>query len=581
MRILCNQLSWLGPATGVLCDRHDVVLLDEEAIRDTWETPDEGWWRRVVPDGWVPDVALFCTPEYVPLPPLLSALPCPVVLWVGDWYANWQGVSWIGDQVELVLADATGVAALRLAGFSDVAECCPWTFDPRLHRPDWEAEARRDVGFLGNLNEALQARRNRWLGRLTQLPGDIDVELSTGVFGDDYARFMQQSRITFNFSLTGDVNMRAFEAPACGSMTILNSDAAEQASRWFELGREIVIYDEDNLEDVIAHYLRHDDERRTIARAGWERVQEHGPLQRLDTLIAHLERVAGQGRRRVAALAGPRNTSRQLGQSAMLALSVADLEALAGYEIALSRAELNEPDEPSIQLAFAVLYSTLAEAGHPQGPQAIIWAGEHLERAIRHDPRDAVVALARAQLMHALGDLPVAHAMARALIVDILARRSVARADRLPLIDSVGWRAARQEALLVEEDPEPELTRLVLIETLKLAADSCSVGEERANHLAAALAASAGDARVRLRAAIALLAVDPATALVHSERVVRDLPINGVGWTAHARGLVACDRLDEAAAFVAQRLELARRVFVPEPMLAQLRASVPELAPTS
>jgi hypothetical protein len=581
VRILGNTLGWLGPAVDQLRAEHDVVLLDDEAIRVTWETPDERWWRRMVPDGWVPDVAVFAVPEYRPVPPLLSALPCPVVLWVGDWYANWQGVSWISDQVELVLADATGVARLRLAGFTDVAECCPWTWDPRRHRPDWDAVPVRDVGFLGNLNEALQWRRNAWLGRLTQLPPEIAVHLSTGVYGEDYVRWMQQSRITFNFSLTGDVNMRCFEAPACGSMTILNAEAAEQASRWFDLGRELVIYDETNLEDVIAHYLHHDDERRAIARAGWERVQQHGPHQRLASLVGHLERVAGQGRRRVAALAGPRNTARQLGQSATHAISVADPDALSGYEQALDRAERNDRDGAGIQLAFACLYATLAGAGHPRGPEAVVWAAEALERAARQDPADAIVALGRAQLMHALGDHDLAHVLASQLVVDILARRMVARPDRLPLVDSVAWRAARQEALLVEDDPTPELTRLALIETLKLAADSCAVAEQRADHLAAALAASAGNATLRLRLAIALLACDPAAAVAHTALVLRDLPINGVAWTAHASALHASGQVAEAASFVAERLQTARRIDVPEALLTQLRDAVQQLARTA
>jgi hypothetical protein len=488
VRILAGELHWLGPAVDDLRAEHDLVVLDAEAVRGTWAAPGEGWWRRVVPDGWVPDVALFATPEYVPVPPLLSALPCPVVLWVGDWYANWQGVSWISDQAELVLADATGVAALRRAGLVDVAECCPWTWDPRRHHADWDAAPARDVGFVGNLNEALQVRRNRWLGRLAELPA--------------------------------------------------------------------------------------------IAHAGWERVQHHGPHQRLRDLVAHLERVAGLGRRRVAALAGPRNTARELGQSATLALSVADTEALAGYELALARAERNAPRDPAVHLAFADLYSTLAATGHPQAAEAMVWSGEHLERAARADPLDAVVALARPQLLYALGDRAIAHAMAHELVVDLLARRKRARVDRLPLIDNIAWRAARQEVLLGGGDPEPELTRLVLVEALKLCADAAPGPVQRAEHLVGALAASGGDPRLRLRAAIVLLAVDPAVACAHTEIVVRELPINAVGWTAHARGLVALGRVPEAAAFVARCLEVSRRVAVPDGMLEQLRASIPELAPT-
>lgn len=587
MRILANDLAWLGPAVDELAARHDLVVLDDAAVRVAWAQPDESWWRRAVPDAWVPDVALFAGPEQVPVPPLLGALPCPVVLWVGDWWANWNGLAQISDQAELVLADATGVAALRLAGFPDVAECCPWTWDPRRHRADWTVEHRRDIGFMGRLDETTRRRRHHWIGRLGRLPAPIRVQVCSRVPGGDDGRWLQRSRISMDFSLTGDLTPRSFAAMACGSMTMINADAAEQAARWFALGRELVVYDEENLEDVIAHYLRHGDEREAIARAGWERVQQHGPHQRLDVLLAQLERVAGRGRRRVSVFAGPRNTARQAGQSATLALTATIAgpapapAVLAGYERALARAEANSPDDAAVHLAFAVLYVTLAGTASPQAPEALIWAGQHIEQAARTDPADATSGLARAQLMHILGDEAIAHALAHQLTVEILARRMVARPHLPPLLDSVGWRAARQEALLLEDDPEPELTRLLLVETLLLSAATAQTAEETADHLAAALAASAGDPWIRLRTALALLVVDPPTALVHTRRVIADLPIDAVGWNAHARALVAGGHDGEATAFVAQCVAMAARIDIPPRLMAQLRSVQTQLASTS
>jgi hypothetical protein len=585
VRILANTLDWLGPAVDELRAAHDLVTLDADAITRAWTQPDDGWWRRAVPDGWVPDVALFAAPESRPLPPLLSALPCPVVLWVGDWHANWEGVARIADQAELVLTDATGVAALRLAGLPSVAECAPWTWDPRRHRPDWEAAPRRDVGFLGRLDEPLQRRRHTWIARLGRLPADIRVQVCSRIPGDDEGGWVQRSRITFDFSLTGDVTPRTFIGPACGSMTILNADAAEQASRWFDLGRELVIYDEDTLPDIIAHYLHHDDERRAIARAGWERVQHHGPHQRLDLLLAQLARVAGAGRRRASWFSSPRDRARQGGASAVQALTATPIPAalveLAGYEEALSRAEADDPTDVGVHLATAGLYRTVAATGSAQGPEALIWAGQHIERAALEDPDDATIALSRAQLMHLLGDDAIAHALAHQLKVEILGRRMVARPDGLPLVDSVGWRAERQEMLLVHDDPEPELTRLALVQTLLLSAATAETAEGTADALAAALAASGGDPWIRLRTALALLVVDPPTALVHTGRVVQDLPIDAVGWNAHARALLACGRDDDAAAFVAACTALAARIDVPPRLMAQLRSVVPTLAPSA
>jgi len=576
MRVLGNGLEWLDSVAGLAAARHDLVALDAAAIRGAWASSRPDWWRDHVPDGWEPDVALFCSPEYHPLPPLIGALPCPVVLWVGDWYANWQAVSWIADQADLVLADATGVAALRRARVHelvDVAECCPWTFDPRRHRPDWDAEPERDVGFLGNFNDAIQHERNRWLGRLTRLRPGLRVELGSGLFGADYVRFVQRSKITFNFSLTGDVNMRSFEAPACGTMTLIDAGAAAQAARWFELGREVAVYDAGTLEDVVEHYVRHDEERRAIARAGWARVQEHGPAQRLDELLGHLESVAG--RRRRAAIDPPRAG----GRSAAHALSVRDDAALESYELLLDAADRANPSDGAVQVARATLYAALAGRGHPQGVEAVGWADEHLLRAIAADPGDAVARLSRAQLVSAAGQAEAGRAMALAVAEDLRAGRAAAQPDRLPVVDGLAWRTRRQPAILSGEDPRPELSRLTLVAALRLAASlTDSDLEARASLLGEALEHAHGDPVVRMELAICLIALRPAEAVEHSARVVADLPINVVAWQLHARALVSAGRAEEARAFVATCVRTARRVHVDAGLLDALRAIAPPLA---
>ncbi|UGS38014.1 glycosyltransferase [Capillimicrobium parvum] len=577
MRILGNGLEWLDCVAGLAAERHDVVALDRAAIRRAWAYPREDWWRAVVPDGWAPDVALFCSPEYHPVPPLIGALPCPVVLWVGDWYANWQAVSWIADQADLVLADATGVAALRRARVTDVvdvAECCPWTFDPRVHRPDWDAPAERDVGFLGNFNEAIQHERNRWLGRLTRLRPGIRVELGSGRFGADYVRFVQGSKIAFNFSLTGDVNMRAFEAPACGAMTLIDAGAAPEAARWFALGREVVVYDDGNIEALVEHYLHHDDERRAIARAGWERVQQHGPVQRLDQLLGHLESVARRRR--------PLDVARAGGRCAAHALSVRDDEVPESCELLLDPADRIDPSDGAVQVARAALYAALAGSGHPQAAEAVGWADEHLLRAIAADPGDAVARLSRAQLVSAAGQPEAGRAMALALADDLRAGRATAQPDRLPIVDTLAWRTRRQVPILSGADPRPDLSRLTLVAALRLAATLTADDlETRAALLAEALDRSGEDPVVRMELAICLLGLRPAEAVLHSAEVVERLPINVVGWQLHARALVSAGRPGEARAFVADRLEVTGRVRVDEGLLEGLHAIIAPLAATA
>jgi hypothetical protein len=567
MRILADTCEWLAPVAHELDAAHDVVRLDPAAVQRAWVNPDADWWRRAVPGGWVPDVAVFTTPEYRPLPPLLSALPCPVVLWVGDWYVNGQAVGWVADQVELLLADATGVGALRRAGVrAEVAELCPWTFEPEAHRPDWDAEPLRDVGFLGNFGDALQARRNRWLERVARMDPALRIDLGTGRFGADYARWLQTSRITFNYSLTGDVNMRSFQAPACGSMTLINADAAAETARWFELGREVVVYDDSDLEDVIAHYLHHEDERAAIARAGWARVQEHGPSARQDALVALLADVAARGRR-----GDLPPTSRAANASARHAVSVADPAVAPGYAAVLRAT----PGGAAGALALAGAELLVAQAAGPDAGPAVARAAAALDDAGRQDPQCATTTLANAQLLQLVGQAEGAHAQAFALAEAIADGAAVARPDRLPLVDAIPWRRDRQDILHADPDPEPALSRRLLVEALELAAKTTDDPVHRSRLLATALRESATPApALRLRLAIALLAYRPAAALEHTEIVVAELPLSTLGWTAHAHALLAADRPEDALAFVADRHELAQRITTDPAALAQLDAIV-------
>lgn len=569
VRILCDGFRWLADAADVAASRHDVVVLSEEAIAGAWADPRPDWWRDAVPAGWEPDVALFTCPEYHAAPPQLGTLPCPVALWVGDWYVNAQALGWIADQVELVLADAVGVRALRRAGIAHVAELCPWTFRPSVHTPDWDATPERDVGFLGNFSGAVQHERNRWLARLAALPGDARVELGSGLFGDDYVRFLQRSRISFNLSLTGDVNMRCFEAAACGAMTMIDAGAAAQVARWFEPGREIVVYDEHDLEDRIAHFLHREDERLEIAHAGWRRVQQHAPRQRMERLLAALEELAAGGRRVTvsAACAG--------GAAAAYALSVEPTATdLTGHERLLDAAEQADPGDPASQVARARLYAFIFARQDERAAAALRWSDDHLRRALELDPRDAVARLCRAQLVAAVEAGPRAAAMALELAGDLRAGRAVAHADRIPIQDPLSEQVQRQRAILADGDPRRDLTRLTLVRALRLAATCTPEPRPRAELLTEAVALAPEDPSIRLDLAVCCFSLAPVTALAHTRLLIADQPINPAVWMLHAHALVAAGRHEEAVAFGAHVERLAERVQVDADHLARVRAAV-------
>lgn len=84
-----------------------------------------------------------------------------------------------------------------------------------------------------------------------------------------------QSRINLNISLktirTG-IPLRVIDVLGCGGFVLSNYQ--EELMEYFNVGEELIIYD--NLEDLFyktKYYLEHEDERKKIALAGFERVK--------------------------------------------------------------------------------------------------------------------------------------------------------------------------------------------------------------------------------------------------------------------------------------------------------------------
>ena len=557
MRILCNSLKPFEHALPVLDGEHDVLSLGPDELMAAWLQPDEGWWRRALPDGWVPDVAVFWSPEYLPLPPHPWALPCPVVLWVGDWYIDPTAIRQLAPFVDLVLTDAVGVRALREAGVEHVAECSPWTFDPARDRPDPDAEPLWDVSFVGSLHDAIHPERNRWLDRVLRLDERWRVRVDAGLYGEDYGAFLRRSRIGFNLSLTGDVNMRCFEIAASGSLLLLERGNTE-VERWFTPGEECVLYGPDDLEEVVEHLLTHEDERRAIAEAGRRRVQEHAPEPRVRALVRRLEALVA---------AGPRRCTPTRAQAAQ-ALTFQGLHLrndhrpFAGLELLLDGAQHDTPGSVARQVNRGMLYVAYAQSDPPEGAEAILLgATEELDDAIAADPSDAVARLDRARLAAATGAPDTAARTLRLLLGDLDAGTAVARPDRLVLRGSlddlhVAWLTASRLP-----SPEAELTRLVAGEAAEALAQLVDDRAERIALLRRALRDKGGHVDTRRRLAVELLAAGQAdAALAELEAALARKPLLVALWEQQVRALLLCGRLAQARAFADDKLRLSARM---------------------
>ena len=82
----------------------------------------------------------------------------------------------------------------------------------------------------------------------------------------------QRTKVGINFHhTTGPINLRCYALPANGVMQIC--DNKSHLGKIYELGREVAGFDKiDEAIDLARYYLAHNDERRRIAAAGFERV---------------------------------------------------------------------------------------------------------------------------------------------------------------------------------------------------------------------------------------------------------------------------------------------------------------------
>jgi spore maturation protein CgeB len=126
---------------------------------------------------------------------------------------------------------------------------------------------------------------------------------------DEMVRVFSQSRVNLNLSnsstppntlrvrvgrLLGrgpkgpqpaQIKGRNFEVPGCGGFLL--TERVPHLERYFELGREVAVYDStDDLVQQVGHWLSHDEERAAVAEAGYRRVlAEHTYDHRFDAIF--------------------------------------------------------------------------------------------------------------------------------------------------------------------------------------------------------------------------------------------------------------------------------------------------------
>jgi FkbM family methyltransferase len=181
-------------------------------------------------------------------------------------------------------AQRDGAEQLQQAG---VARACwlPLACDPEVHRQH-EIDKKWDVCFVGNVFPGERADLLELLRR------HIPKHFIGQCFFEEMARTYSASRLVFNRSIRNDINMRVFEALACGSLLLTNDLKDNGQEDLFRDGEHLATYrNAEELLDKVRYYLSHEGEREKVAAAGRAEVLARDTYRhRMQLLLCEVER---------------------------------------------------------------------------------------------------------------------------------------------------------------------------------------------------------------------------------------------------------------------------------------------------
>jgi GT2 family glycosyltransferase/tetratricopeptide (TPR) repeat protein len=369
----------------------------------------EDRWEDVcarLPAGWRPDFVALYLP-YTSIPACLWSAPVPVVVLAADWNLLWHGYRGCLASCDLVLTDAVGVETMERAGIAHARQAILFGCERRLVEEAWpERERDIDVLFVGNVNPVVQRERLAWLGRLARLADRRRVVIQMGVYGAEYREVLARARIVFNRAIRGECNKRVFEAAAAGAL-LFQEAGNHEVPDILRDRQECVYYGEDDLEELLDHYLENEDERRRIAEAGRALVERYTFEAIWEGQVARIEEdwpaLVQRARRRSDGLGPMARVWQALG---------AEQQGDTRLVNDLAAALVKEPDSAILHNALGVALTVAESGARPIGAVQAAKALGYFQRALMHDPRDPVAGLNCTEALAKAGreDEAIAHA---------------------------------------------------------------------------------------------------------------------------------------------------------------------------
>lgn len=213
------------------------------------------------------------------LPYTPSALRKPLLTWVSDTHLGYDYRLGKAKQADYVFcAQKRAVDEFKRDGIKNPI-WLPHAFDPIAYPKFNLLTQKYDVCFVGHVNSE---NRLEALDRLFK-------EFPNFYYGqkrfEDASRKFAESKIVFNIAMIDDINMRTFEVMGSGNFLITNT--IPTLHELFQDQKHLVEFSTlDELIERTRYYLDHEDERKEIARIGYEEcIQKHKIMDRVEVML--------------------------------------------------------------------------------------------------------------------------------------------------------------------------------------------------------------------------------------------------------------------------------------------------------
>ncbi|HEX2927773.1 MAG TPA: glycosyltransferase [Ruminiclostridium sp.] len=242
-----------------------------------------------------PDLAFFILFQDEFYPEAIRSLPCPTFNWFCDDHWRYDNFSrhWAKNFTYISTTSKTALVKYKQDGFTNVIPT-QWACNHYLYRPTINpnnyavtfvgmphGERPQIINFLHQCGIAVHCWGQGWPN------GRISQEDMIQVFGS--------SKINLNLTNSSNCELqqikgRNFEVPGCGGFLLTGK--AENLAEYYLPDKEIACFETlEELTEKITYYVAHEDERRRIAKNGYERTRkEHTYEQRLRHIFQIIER---------------------------------------------------------------------------------------------------------------------------------------------------------------------------------------------------------------------------------------------------------------------------------------------------